>query len=140
MSSRIATFSVTACALGLVSTAIVFGVAAARQDADPGLEDFSHDPLNWIWAITPYVLMTVMAVAVRKRTGASLFVLCVSLPTIFIAVMSVYESLKPLTPGANEFARGLGPQMIPLGQWCVVIATGLVILGYDWLRERTTRR
>jgi hypothetical protein len=117
----------TVCAIGVVCFAILLAVAAQRENADRVLRDYTNDPLSGLWMFLPSVAMAGLAAAVRRRLVASLFVLCVSAVTLFLAVIDLHESLRPLPPGANEFARGFGPHLAPLGQWMVVVTMAVVV-------------
>jgi hypothetical protein len=127
ISTRIAAVTMTVCAIGVFCFAILLAVAAGREDADRVLRDYTHDPWSWLWMFLPSAAMAGLAAAVRRRLMASLFVLCVSATTLFLAVVDLYGQLQPLPPGANEFARGLGPHLAPLGQWMVVVMMAVIV-------------
>jgi hypothetical protein len=134
MRLSIAILTVVACVLGAVATGILFAQAARAPNNDWMLEQLVSSPNGWIWAIAPYAALAAVAVAFRRRTGASLLVLCVALPIITFCLMDTKEYMRPLPPGTHKFARGLG-YGTPIPMYFAAAALPIAIKTSDWLQR-----
>jgi hypothetical protein len=134
MRLSIATLTGVACTLGAVATGILFAQAARAPDNDWMLENLVRSPSGWIWAMAPYAALAAVAVAFRRRTGASLLVLCVTLPVITFCIMDTMEYTRPLPPETHKFARGLG-YGTPIPMYFAAVALPIAIKTSDWLQR-----